>query len=266
MTLDGPGIPPALDMVKEANAAYPFSSASAIMDIGCGPGQITGQLLKAHGADLPNSSRIVASDFSSGMLEQIQARKATAIENGDSPWSKVEIVQCDAANLSPFSDNSASHALAGLVLFMVPEPRTALKEIFRVLTDQNGGGVLALSSWQGSEWMELLSFPSKVRPEKSVPKMPPGWGSVEAVRGELEATGFRDTDVHTVDTYMPFDDYDEIARFVLTQFPGMSKMTEDLTSEEMEKVLNMAVEYLKTNHPSVPSRMKGTAIVGIARK
>jgi ubiquinone/menaquinone biosynthesis C-methylase UbiE len=223
-------------------------------------------LLKAHGAELPESSRMVASDLSPGIIEQLQNRKKAEIEKGESLWSKVETVVCNAADLSAFPDNSVSHALAGLLLFMVPQARTAMKEIQRVLTDQNGGGFFAVSSWQGSEWMELMSFPCKLRPEKAMIKMPPTWGTTEGVRGELEATGFRDIDVYTVEAFMPFDDYDEIARYILTQFPGMSRMTGDMSREELEKVRELMVEHIKAKHTSVPGRLKGTAIIGIGRK
>lgn len=87
----------------------------------------------------------------------------------------------------------------------------ALSEIRRVLADQNGGGFFAVSSWQGSEWMELMSFVAMVRPEKTMPKMPPTWATIVGVQGKLEATGFRD-----VESYMPFDSHGEIARYILT--------------------------------------------------
>ena len=169
------------------------------------------------------------------MIEQVQNRKKDEIGKGNALWDKVETLVCDAQDLSAFLDNSVSHALAGFVLFMVPQPRTALKEIKRVLADSNGGGVVAVSSWKGSEWQDLMSFPSKVRPEKVMPKMPPTWSTIEGVRGELEAGGFREIDVHSVESFMPFEDHDEIARFILFKFPGMTRMTTGMTQEELGK-------------------------------
>jgi ubiquinone/menaquinone biosynthesis C-methylase UbiE len=139
---DGPGIIPAQDMTKAANAIYPFASALTILDIGCGPGQVTSEILKAHGTELPDSSRMVASDFSSGMIKQVENRKKEAIDSGDTIWSKVETLECDATNLSAFPDNSVSHAVAGFVLFMVPKADIAMKEVLRALTDQNGAASL----------------------------------------------------------------------------------------------------------------------------
>ena len=265
-TDNGPAVLPAQDMIKAGDAAYPFSSALTVLDIGCGTGQVMSEVLKAHGSELPSSSRLVASDLSPGMIEQVQIRKAAEIEKGNTSWSKAETVVCNATDLSKFPDSSVSHALAGFVLFMVPQPRTALKEIQRVLTNQNGGGFFALSSWLGSEWLDLMSFSNKVRPDKPILQMLPPWNTIEGVRGELEATGFRDIDVHLVETFWPFDDYDEIARYILTQFPGMSKMTADMSREELENVRDLMVKHIIAKHPSVPGRLTGTAIIGLGRK
>ena len=266
LATDGPGIAPAQDMVNVTNAAYPLTSALTVLDIGCGPGQITSEVLKAHGWELPASARLVASDLSPGMLEQVRKRKTEEIEKGDKLWNKVETLICDAQDLSAFPDGSVSHAFAGFVLFMVPQARTAMKEVHRVLTEQNGGGVFAVSSWQSSEWIELMGFPAKVRPDKTLPQMPQTWRTIEGVRGKLEATGFQDIEIHTVEAYMPFEDYDALARFILTKFPGMARMTSDMTEQELEQTRDLMVDHVKTKYPTTPARLKGTAIVGMGKK
>lgn len=266
LATDGPGIPPAQNMAVAANTAYPFSSASTVLDIGTGPGQIPSAILQAYGTSLPASSRLVASDFAVGIIEQLELRKKSEVENGDTLWAKLETKICDATDLSSFADGSVSHAFAGFVLFMVPQARVALGEIHRVLTDQNGGGFFALSSWQHSEWAELMGFVSKVRPDKFMPQFPSTWSTVEGLRGELEATGFREVQVYPVDTYMPFEDHDEIARYILTEFPVMKRLTGDMTRQELEKTRDLMVEYIKSRHPVAPSRLVGTALVGIGRK
>lgn len=149
---------------------------------------------------------------------------------------------------------------------MVPNADVALKEIHRVLTDQNGGGVLALSSWEGSEWIDLMALLSTVRPDKQVPKMPKEWSTIEGIRGQLETAGFRNVDVHPSETFWPFDNYDETAQYLLTQFPIMRTLTAGMTKAELEEVQKLMVEDLKAKHPSLPSRMTGTALIGVGRK
>lgn len=266
LAIDGPGVYPAQNMVEITNAVRPIASALTVLDIGCGVGQVISAVLQAHGSELPASSRVVASDMSPGMLEQVQKRKTEAAAKGDKLWDKVETLLCDAKDLSAFEDGSVSHAYAGFVLFMVPEARTAMKEIHRVLTNQNGGGVFSVSSWMGSEWQDLMSIPSKVRPDKMMGKMPETWRTIEGVRGELEATGFRDIEVHTLETYMPFEDYDQLVGGMITEFPIMVRMMSDMTEQEVQKTRELMVEYIKSKHPQTPSRLKGTAIVGMGRK
>ncbi|KAK9235032.1 hypothetical protein V1525DRAFT_390860 [Lipomyces kononenkoae] len=70
-------------------------------------------------------------------------------------------------------------------------------------------------------------------------------GHIRRVQGELEATGFRETKVGLVNTYMPF----EIARFLSTLFLGMSRMTSDMGREEVERVRDLIVRYIKSKHP-----------------
>ncbi|KAJ8103402.1 S-adenosyl-L-methionine-dependent methyltransferase [Lipomyces tetrasporus] len=263
---DGPGMLPAHNMVAAADALYPFSLASLVLDIGTGPGQIPSAIFKAHGNTIPESARLVASDFSAGIIEQLEQRKKREIEDGQSLWARLETRICDAADLSTFDDGSVSHAFAGFVLFMVPQARVALSEIRRVLNHQNGGGVFALSSWQGSEWIDLMSFVKKVRPDKVVPQLGPMWHTVEGIRGELEVAGFREVQVYSVETYMPFEDHDEIARYILTEFPGMKRLTSDMTRQELERTRDLMVEDIKFRHPTAPSRLVGTALVGIGRK
>jgi len=77
------------------------------------------------------------------MIQQVENRKKTEIENGATLWNKVEPMICNCTDLSAFPDNSVSHAFAAFVLFMVPQARVALDEIRRVLTNENGGGIVA---------------------------------------------------------------------------------------------------------------------------
>ena len=149
---------------------------------------------------------------------------------------------------------------------MIPNADIAMKEVLPVLTDQKGGAVLDLSSWQGNEWLELMSFRSKVGPEKPEMKMPVAWSTIEGVREQLEKAGFRDIDARTTESVMPFDDYDEIARYILTQFSIMNNMTAAMTTEEMGKVRDLMVQDIKAKHLFVLGRLRGTAIIGKSRK
>jgi ubiquinone/menaquinone biosynthesis C-methylase UbiE len=51
------------------NDQKPLSTATAIMDVGCGTGQALIKLVEVHRAHIPDGARIMASDFAEGMVE-----------------------------------------------------------------------------------------------------------------------------------------------------------------------------------------------------
>ena len=266
LAADGPGVAPAREIVKSSNTAYPFISATTVVDIGCGPGQLTNAVVESYGSELGPNARLVALDISPGVIEQVQKRKADEVQKRNLCWDKVETLVSNANDLSAFADGSVSHALAGFLLFTIPEPHKVLQEIQRVLTAQSGGGVVAVSSLESSEWQDLMEFPRKIRSDKTLPVLPAVWRTEEGVRSELEEFGFRDVKVFKTESYMPFENYDEVARFILTKFPIMAKITADMTSEELGKVRDLMVEHIRASHPVLPGRLVGTAIIGIGRK
>ncbi|OBT63571.1 hypothetical protein VE03_07004 [Pseudogymnoascus sp. 23342-1-I1] len=207
---DGPGIIPAQNMVQATNNTYPYTTALTVLDLGCGVGELTNAVIESHGPKLPPSSRLLASDIAAGMIEHLEVRKADGVAKGITAWGKVETRVDDAQDLAAFADSSVSHVLAGFMLFMIPQPRTALKKIRRVLTDENGGGAFSMSSWLelDSEWYHIMTLTNQFRPERPSLKMPQEWLAVDGIRGELEGAGFRDVDVYSVKTYLPFEGYE----------------------------------------------------------
>ena len=78
--------------------------------------------------------------------------------------------------------------------------------------------------------------------------------------------GFRNVDVHTVPSYWPFDSHDEVAQYMLTHVPAMLRMIRDMSENDIGKVRELILEYLMEKHPATPSRLTGTAIIGVGRK
>jgi ubiquinone/menaquinone biosynthesis C-methylase UbiE len=106
---DGPGVLLSQDMVRATNKIYPFASALTVLDVGCGVGEITNSLIGLHGPELPQSSRLISSDLSPGVIAQLEVRKAEEIAKRDTTWSKVETSVSNIQDLSAVPDNSASH-------------------------------------------------------------------------------------------------------------------------------------------------------------
>lgn len=249
-------------MLERANALLPFSEASGILDNGCGPGPVMTRLLKDY--KLPESCSLTCSDFSEGMIKVVEQTKADAVkEDSNSPWSRVETVVQNAMDLQSVEDSSKTHVTAGWVYFMTPDPQKCLSESKRVLKD---GGVLTCSSWEGSQWMELMALLPQVRPDKEFPEIPKEWENVDMMKAELEKAGFKNVESQRVPTQMTFEKRDTLIDFMLNKMPHMVMMMKDFTEEQREKLKALMTEKGKEMSPEEPGKFTGTALVAVGRK
>jgi SAM-dependent methyltransferase len=122
--------------------AAPFADAAGVaagstaIDVGCGPGALTGLLVARLGAPA-----VSACDPTPGFVEACTAR-----------FPGVDVRHGRAESL-PFADSSFDHALAQLVLHFVSEPEQARDEMARVVRP---GGTVSACVWDFSEGMEML--------------------------------------------------------------------------------------------------------------
>lgn len=92
-------------------------SGARVLEIGVG----TGLSLEYYPPDI----EVLGFDYSLGMLRESQVK---AKEMSHCP---VSLMQMDAQNMA-FADNSFDYLMAAYVLTVVPDPREAVREIFRV--------------------------------------------------------------------------------------------------------------------------------------
>lgn len=95
-----------------------------VLECACGTGAITAAIA-------PACARVVATDFSEGMLKQ--ARKKLA------RFPHVVVEQADITDLH-YADDSFDAVVAGNVIHLLPEPGDALKELKRVV--RPGGTII----------------------------------------------------------------------------------------------------------------------------
>jgi SAM-dependent methyltransferase len=102
-------------------------SGQRVLDVGCGPGALTAQLVERLGTDA-----VSAIDPSPSFVEALAAR-FPAID-----------VQSGAAEELPFADDSFDAALAQLVVHFMTDPVSGLREMARVTRP---GGLVAACVW-----------------------------------------------------------------------------------------------------------------------
>lgn len=145
---------------------------------------------------------------------------------------------------------------------MTPDPQKCLLESKRVLRD---GGVLACSSWQGSQWMDLMNLAPRVRAVE-MPKVPPEWESAGAMKTELEKAGFQDVKSYQVDTSMSFEKREVFIDFIFSKMPHMVELLKDWSEEDLKRLKLIADEEMQKMSPNEPGKLAGTALVAVGRK
>ena len=105
-------------------------SEGRVLDVGCGPGALTGELTRRLGPDA-----VAAVDPSEPFADAVRARQPG-----------VDVRRASAEKL-PFPDDGFDAALAQLVVHFMADPVTGLREMRRVT---RSGGIVAACVWDHS--------------------------------------------------------------------------------------------------------------------
>jgi SAM-dependent methyltransferase len=124
------------DLARALVAAAGLRGRQRALDVGCGPGALTGELVRTVGAE-----RVAAVDPSAPFAEACRARH---------PGVRVEVA---AAEALPFGDAEFDMVLSQLVLNFMTDPATGVGEMRRVARD---GATIAAAVWDYAEGMTLL--------------------------------------------------------------------------------------------------------------
>ncbi|BAL26108.1 class I SAM-dependent methyltransferase [Azoarcus sp. KH32C] len=131
------------DLAVALIEAAELAPGQHVLDLASGPGLLARE---AAARVVPNGW-VLASDIAEGMLAEGARRAATEGR------TSLTFAAADAEHLC-LPDASIDRVLAGLALFMFPQPERALAEMHRVLRP---GGRVALSVWGPREAVPLIS-------------------------------------------------------------------------------------------------------------
>ena len=166
------------------------------LDVGCGPGALTSELVALLGAE-----RVAAVDPSVPFADACRRRR---------PGVHVEVASAEAL---PFEDAVFDHALAQLVVNFMTDPVAGVREMARVT---RGGGTVAAAVWDYAGEMTLLRrfWDAAVALDRSAADRDEGRCMPFCTPGELgglwSTAGLADVGISSVVVSADYDGFDDL--------------------------------------------------------
>ncbi|KAF3315929.1 hypothetical protein TWF173_003124 [Orbilia oligospora] len=168
---------------------HPIDSNSVIHDNACGPAVATSEILNQSIAPPP---KIFATDYAQGMIDITNSYKERR------GWDTVTVQQMDGQALS-FEDAKFTHSISSLGVFMFPDEKKGLSEMYRTLKP---GGWIGVTSWKDVRWpTAAIAAYEKLFPAAKEPLILPilkNWMDPESCERNLRQAGFHDVKAEVV--------------------------------------------------------------------
>ena len=180
-------------LAPEFARATGVAAGQRVLDVGCGPGALTGVLAAIVGAD-----HVAAVDPSETFVEQCRANL---------PGADIRLAPAEAL---PFEDTSFDRTLAQLVFHFVSDPIAAVGEMKRVTRP---GGKAAACVWDFTGGMTMIRayWDAAHEADPGAPAEPERFGGEPAQLADLwRAAGLRDVEDITLRVSTRYQDFEEL--------------------------------------------------------
>jgi SAM-dependent methyltransferase len=186
------------DLARALIAAAGVRPGDRALDVGCGPGALTRELVALLGAE-----HVAAVDPSAPFVQACRSRV---------PRAHVEVGSAEAL---PFEDDAFDHALAQLVVNFMTDPVAGVREMARVT---RSGGKVAAAVWDYAGEMTILRrfWDAALALDAGAAERDEGRCMPYCTPGELhglgDAAGIADVEVAAVVVSAAYDGFDDLWR------------------------------------------------------
>lgn len=172
-------------IVKYIDSFHPLTEDSYCLDVGTGAGSLPIKIREYA----PAGTRILATDISPGMLEQVVALKLPNV------ITQLE----DAVTLSGLKDNEFSHVFTSFAIQFTPDPPATIRQMHRVLKPGGMAGIVIWADYHGLN--DIHDRACRLIKHDFVPEnayTSKAWSGKDDHRRQLEAAGFQNVGVEAM--------------------------------------------------------------------
>jgi ubiquinone/menaquinone biosynthesis C-methylase UbiE len=214
----------------------PLTAESVVLDNACGPGIVTGEILKLPASQVP--ATLYAADFSSKMIDALRAKASRDGIEGQR-WKAVQAKVMDAQNLDGYEDDMFTHSFTASAIFCIPDADKAAGEIYRTLKPVDGVAVVTTWATLGyvAHYHRAVQAVSPDMPIFSFPLVRE-WMTDTKLRSVMEAGGFKHENIEfsTVSCYMTMSEWNNMQHDL--KFALSNMVTKGWTDENKAKFEN----------------------------
>jgi len=226
-----------------------IEAAMTVLDVGCGPGALTGELVRRAGEE-----RVAAADPTEQFVSACRARF---------PGTRVE--QAPAEEL-PFADGDFDAALAQLVVAFMSDGVAGVREMARVT---RAGGVVAACMWVIGPEMELLHVVhgagAAIAPDHPYVNAAQRYRSEPELLELFEAAGIRDVESGSLVVSSEYADFDELWDSVVGGAGPIGDLLRTLDADGVESFRSEVHERLGDRGAPFTLSGRALAIRGVSR-